>query len=84
MYEVGMYGGSFNPLHLGHVNDIIQAAYTGTSTKDATIYVTVTPCFTCGKMIVNAGIKEVVVSGEYPDERTRELFDEVGVTIRKI
>lgn len=26
MYEVGMYGGSFNPLHLGHVNDIIQAA----------------------------------------------------------
>lgn len=25
MYEVGMYGGSFNPLHLGHVNDIIMA-----------------------------------------------------------
>ena len=26
MYKVGMYGGSFNPLHLGHVNDIIKAA----------------------------------------------------------
>ena len=26
MYNVGMYGGSFNPLHLGHVNDIINAA----------------------------------------------------------
>ena len=26
MIEVGMYGGSFNPLHLGHVNDIIMAA----------------------------------------------------------
>lgn len=25
-YKVGMYGGSFNPLHLGHVNDIIMAA----------------------------------------------------------
>ncbi len=26
MYDVGMYGGAFNPLHLGHVNNIIKAA----------------------------------------------------------
>lgn len=26
MYKVGMYGGSFNPLHLGHVNNIIEAS----------------------------------------------------------
>ena len=26
MYKVGMYGGCFNPLHIGHVNAIIEAA----------------------------------------------------------
>ena len=26
MHKVGMYGGSFDPLHLGHVNDIIKAS----------------------------------------------------------
>lgn len=65
-------------------NALVQAARSGTSTKDAVIYVTVTPCFQCAKMLVNAGIKEVVVEGVYPDERTQELFKEVGVNIRKI
>lgn len=26
MFNVGMYGGSFDPLHMGHINDIIQAS----------------------------------------------------------
>ena len=25
-YKVGMYGGSFDPLHLGHIHNIIKAA----------------------------------------------------------
>ena len=25
-YKVGMYGGSFDPLHVGHIHDIIRAA----------------------------------------------------------
>lgn len=65
-------------------NAIIQAAYYGIPTEGATIYVTVTPCFICAKMIVNAGIKEVVINGDYPDPLTQDLFKEVGINIRKI
>jgi dCMP deaminase len=65
-------------------NALLQAARHGVATEDATMYITVTPCFTCGKMNINAGIKEIVVGGEYPDQRTMDLFKEVGVNIRKI
>ena len=65
-------------------NTIVQAAKHGISTDGATLYVTVTPCFGCAKSIINAGIKEVVVAGKYPDERTIELFEEIGVNLRII
>lgn len=65
-------------------NAIVQAAYVGVSTKDSIMYVTVSPCFTCAKMMVNAGIKEVVIAGYYPDERTEALFIEAKVLMREI
>ena len=42
-------------------NSITQAAYHGIAVKDATLYTTYSPCLMCAKMIINAGIKEVVV-----------------------
>lgn len=65
-------------------NAIIEAAYNGVSTKGASIYVTVTPCFTCAKMIINAGIKEIIIDGDYPSVDSRALFEEVGIKIRKL
>ena len=65
-------------------NALVQAARHGVATEGASIYITVTPCFQCAKMLVNAGIKEVIVNGVYPDERTQELFKEVGVELRSI
>lgn len=65
-------------------NSITQAAYHGISTKDATIYVTLSPCLTCAKMIINAGIKEVVYDQEYAfSEQTRAMLTEAKVLFRK-
>ena len=65
-------------------NSITQAAYHGISTKDSMIYVTLSPCLTCAKMIINAGIREVVYDEEYKfTEQTKSLFAQAGIKIRQ-
>jgi dCMP deaminase len=65
-------------------NAITQAAYHGIRLKGSMIYVTISPCLTCAKMIINAGIREVVYGGDYAfNDQTRALFEEAGVLCRK-
>jgi dCMP deaminase len=65
-------------------NAITQSAYHGISVKDATMYVTLSPCLTCAKMIINGGIVEVIYDEEYHfNEQTRSLFAEAGVRCRR-
>ncbi len=63
-------------------NAIVQAAYNGVSTKGASLYTTFTPCTTCAKMIINAGIKEVVAKVKYPDDVGTSLLRNAGVKLR--
>jgi dCMP deaminase len=62
-------------------NAIIQAALYGTSIGESTLYCTVTPCVVCAKMIINAGIREVVHGGGYPDELALQMLGEAGVKV---
>ncbi|MDD6043632.1 MAG: dCMP deaminase family protein [Eubacteriaceae bacterium] len=62
-------------------NAIIQAATLGQSIEGATIYITHQPCAICSKMIINAGIKRVVVNEGYPDELALEFLEEAGLKI---
>jgi len=55
-------------------NAIIQGAYFGVSTDNATLYCTHQPCSMCAKMLVNAGISKVVVGGQYPDDFALEVL----------
>ena len=65
-------------------NVLLQAACHGVSTQGSTLYITNAPCSICAKMIINAGIKEVVVSGEYPDKMAIEFLGKAGVEVRKV
>ena len=64
-------------------NAIIQAAYFGVSVDGSTIYTTTYPCSMCAKILINAGIKEVVYSEGYVDALSKNLFDETNILIRE-
>jgi len=64
-------------------NAIIQAAYHGISIKDSTLYCTNSPCVICAKMIINAGIKEVIYEEGYDDPLAMELLKEAGIKVER-
>ena len=76
-------------------NAIYNAARCGTPLEGCTLYVEIMPCMDCGRAIVQAGIREVIVSGarmsqyssDYYDEHFRNvevLFQEAGVNVRRV
>ena len=62
------------------LNAIGNAARFGVALEGATLYCHMTPCYTCAKMIINAGIKRVVCNKDYhAGERSKEIFKEAGI-----
>jgi len=63
-------------------NAICQAAKIGVSINGSTLYCKMTPCSTCAKMIINAGIKRVVCKKKYhAGKETEEMFKTVGIKL---
>jgi dCMP deaminase len=62
-------------------NAIANAARFGVALEGATLYCHMTPCYTCAKMIVNAGIERVVCNMDYhAGERSKEIFKEASIS----
>lgn len=62
-------------------NALVQAAYSGISVKDATMYVSLQPCSLCAKLMINAGIIKLVYRGSYPDELSMSMLNEAGIEV---
>jgi dCMP deaminase len=66
-------------------NAITQSAYHGVRVRGGTLYTTFCPCLMCTKMIINAGIEEVVFSADYPlGAASLRLLREAGVKVRQL
>ena len=64
-------------------NALIQA---GKYSEGSTLYVNCIPCITCSKMLINAGIKRVVIPDDstYSDKDGLALLKKVGVEVTRI
>lgn len=65
-------------------NALLQASLYGISLEGSSIYCTNQPCVICVKMLINAGIKEVVIRDGYPDKLAREFLKEAKIKVRKL
>lgn len=62
-------------------NAILQAAKHGTRIDGATLYSTHHPCSLCAKMLINAGVRRIVIREDYPDELGKEMLATAGIPI---
>ena len=65
-------------------NAIVQAAAFGVSIKNSTLYCTHFPCSLCAKMIINAGIRRLVVARDYPDDLSKSLLREAKIEVQTL
>ncbi|WP_408955452.1 deoxycytidylate deaminase [Natroniella sp. ANB-PHB2] len=65
-------------------NAIIQAALHGISIEGAILYCTHQPCILCTKMIINAGIDQIIFKGGYPDRLALEMTEEAGIKLQEV
>jgi len=63
-------------------NVLLQAALHGICLKESVLYCTNQPCAICAKMLINAGIKEIIISDAYPDKFAMEFLGEAGIPVR--
>lgn len=65
-------------------NAISKVARSTNNAQDSTLYLTLSPCKDCSKMILQVGIKRVVYAEKYKDNAGLELLKEAGVVLEHI
>jgi dCMP deaminase len=66
-------------------NAIAQAARFGLTLDGATLYCHMTPCYTCAKLIITAGIKRVITKKEYhASKRSKDIFKKAGIKLETL
>ena len=64
-------------------NALSYAARKGISVNNATLYVTLSPCYECSKIIIQSGIKTVIYDEEYRIKDAIEFLRKANIEVIK-
>lgn len=62
-------------------NAITKLAKSTQSSDGATMYITISPCIECSKLIIQSGIKRVIYGEVYRDREGINLLSEAGIEV---
>ena len=65
-------------------NAVAQAAKNGIRLEGATCYCTLSPCWSCFKLLVNAGIKAIVYREFYRDDRIFAAAKQLNIKLQTV
>ncbi|MGB0915000.1 MAG: deoxycytidylate deaminase [Crocinitomicaceae bacterium] len=65
-------------------NAILKVAKSTHNSQDATLYLTLSPCKDCSKLVVQSGISRVVFIDNYKDTSGIDFLKEAGVEVVQI
>ena len=65
-------------------NIVVWCAENGVSMKDTVMYITISPCQHCAKLIAGAGVKKVVYGDIYKNGDGLDFLKRVGIEVKQI
>jgi dCMP deaminase len=73
----------FRTIH-AEINAIAQAARNGSAIRDASVYITHSPCIHCLKTLVNTGIKHIFYEKPYKLHTLEDIVRHTEVTLEQV
>ena len=64
-------------------NAITKLAKSTVSGEDSTLYITLSPCFECAKLIIQSGILRVIYKDDYRNDKGLKLLKEANISYDK-
>ena len=64
-------------------NAISFAARTGIALQDTDLYLTLSPCITCAKLIASCGVRSVVYKEEYRETSGIEFLNKLNIVCKQ-